>query len=154
MVIGVPPPTIFAGPPPERTPSRPLLKSARHNTMNTLLNKSERPAGNFVNFLQTKVDGVSLDQLDHELALLVRQVRDTGLAGTITYKIKITPNAKKGIKVEDDLAVKAPKEKQGCSFFFTDDSGALFRNDPKQTSLPLVVLGDDQANQQPKVINA
>jgi hypothetical protein len=115
--------------------------------------KNNSPAGNFIAMMQAKTDGVSLPLLDRELAALVRQVQDTGLAGTLTLKIKISPNSKKGIKVEDDLSVKAPKEKLGSSFFFADASGALLRNDPNQTTLPLVVLADEDKGQA-KAINA
>ena len=72
---------------------------------------AEQPAaGNFIALLQGKTGGVSLADLDAELAELVNTVTATGRAGTLTYKIKILPNARKGVRIEDTVDVKKPKE--------------------------------------------
>jgi hypothetical protein len=105
--------------------------------------KEPAVAGNFFAMLQHKTGGVMLPDLDHALAELVQQVRDTGKPGQLTYTIKIRRNAKRGIRVVDDLAVKAPKPEAGETFYFAADNGALLRNDPDQALLPLRVVTDE-----------
>ena len=102
-------------------------------------------AGNFIALLQGKTGGVSLADLDTELGELVATVQATGRAGTLTYKIKILPNAKKGVRIEDTVDVKRPKEELGISYFWVGQGGALLRNDPNQTELQLRTVADDDA---------
>lgn len=100
--------------------------------------------------LQGKTSGVSLPQLDAELAELVNEVRETGRAGTLTYKVKVSRNARAGVKIEDEVSVKLPKGEAGVSFFFVGDGGALLRNDPNQMDIPFKAVPDD-ASAAPKV---
>lgn len=86
--------------------------------------------------LQGKSSGVTLAQLDHELAQLVLTVQQNRRPGSLTYKIKISPNGK-GIKLEDDVAIKEPKAETGVSHLFVGEGGVLLRNDPNQLNLPL-----------------
>lgn len=109
--------------------------------MNSTKNDSSTPpalsvAGNFVAMLQGKSSGVTLAQLDHELAQLVLTVQQNRRPGSLTYKIKISPNGK-GIKLEDDVAIKEPKAETGVSHLFVGEGGVLLRNDPNQLNLPL-----------------
>ena len=101
------------------------------------------PAGNFLALLQGKSHGVTLPTLDSELARLVRVVQETGRKGQLIYKLTVTPNAKRGVKVEDSLDIKEPKVESGVDFFFVGEQGSLFRNDPNQTELPLRAVPDD-----------
>ena len=89
---------------------------------------------------------MSLADLDTELGELVATVQATGRAGTLTYKIKILPNAKKGVRIEDTVDVKRPKEELGISYFWVGQGGALLRNDPNQTELQLRTVADDDAH--------
>lgn len=102
-------------------------------------------AGNFIALLQGKTGGVMLPQLDAELAELVQKVRETGRSGTLTYKLKVLPNAKMGVRIEDQVDVKQPKEVTGVSFFFVGQGGVLLRNDPNQSELNLRVVADEPA---------
>lgn len=99
--------------------------------------------GNFIALLQGKTGGVTLAQLDTDLAELVNIVQATGRPGTLTYKVKILPNAKKGVRIEDAVDLKRPREETGVSFFWVGAGGALLRNDPNQTELALRVVGED-----------
>lgn len=103
------------------------------------------PAGNFLSLLQNKTGGVSLHDLDRELGDLVETVQQTGRPGVLTYKVKILPNAKKGVRVEDTVDVKKPKEELGISYFWVGSGGALLRNDPNQSELQLRTVADDDA---------
>ncbi|PAW75145.1 MAG: hypothetical protein B9S38_02345 [Verrucomicrobiia bacterium Tous-C4TDCM] len=104
-------------------------------------------AGNFIALLQGKTGGVTLPQLDEELAQLVSAVRATGRKGTLTYKVTILPNAKQGVRIEDTVDIKEPKQERGVSFFWVGESGALLRNDPNQMVMALKVVPD--ATQEP-----
>jgi hypothetical protein len=115
--------------------------------------KPQTPQGNFWLMMSHKNAGVTIAQLDTELAALVRQVKDNGGSGVLTLKIKISNNSKQGIKIDDELTIKAPKEALGSSYFFATDSGALLRNDPNQAELPMVILQDDQTTKA-KIINS
>lgn len=90
----------------------------------------------FLTMLKNKTGGVTLPALDSELAAVVRQVQDTGKKGTLIYKITVSRNARRGVKIVDDLSVKLPKDEPGESFFYADDNGLLCRNDPNQPELP------------------
>jgi len=94
-------------------------------------------SGHFIAMLQAKSSGVTLSELDEKLAELVRAVEQSRKPGTLIYRIKISPNAKRGVKLEDAAAIKTPKEDTGVDFFFVGHGGALLRNDPNQTLLNL-----------------
>jgi hypothetical protein len=102
------------------------------------------PAGNFVAMLQGKVTGETLASLDAKLSALVERVQETGRPGSLTYKLKVTPNARKGVKLVDRAEVKLPEENEGVSFFWVGQGGALLKNDPNQTELPLRIVDDEQ----------
>lgn len=107
--------------------------------------KQPATAGNFIALLQGKTGGVTLPQLDAELAQLVQKVQESGRKGSLTYKVIVLPNAKKGVRIEDTVDVKEPKQETGVSFFWVGSGGALLRNDPNQSELPLRVVEDDSA---------
>jgi hypothetical protein len=102
--------------------------------------------------LQGKTGGVTIPQLDRELAMLVQKVQCAGRAGTLTLKIKVSPNAKRGVRIEDEVSVKEPKMETGVSFFFTDASGTLLRNDPNQSEMNFTTVADEQPAA-PKIVN-
>jgi len=114
--------------------------------MNTSKDQPPAPAGNFIALLQGKTGGVTLPDLDRQLADLVNQVTATGRKGSLTYKIAIIPNAKAGVRIEDEVTVKEPKAETGVSFFWVGQGGALLKNDPKQTELKLTVVPDETAS--------
>lgn len=95
--------------------------------------------------LAAKTGGVTLSEIDEKVAKLVCSVLATGKSGTLTYKIKISRNGGKGVKVEDEVSVKEPKLETGISFFFADENGTLTRNDPRQMNIPFRPVPDEQA---------
>ena len=108
-------------------------------------NTEEAPQGHFVALLASKTGGVTLSEIDEKVAKLVLTVLATGKSGTLTYKIKISRNGGKGVKVEDEVSVKEPKLETGISFFFADENGTLTRNDPRQMNIPFRPVPDEQA---------
>jgi len=79
--------------------------------------------------------GRSLAELSEELARLVAAVRDTGKAGSLTYKLTVKP-ASAGesitVQLEDEVVPKVPKPARGVSIFFANDDNQLQRTDPRQ----------------------
>ena len=123
--------------------------------MNTKSKPNEASA--FLSMLQNKSSGVSVADLDDALASLVRAVTLNGAAGTLVYKIKIAPDSHRGVKITDGVSVKEPSPKQGDSFFFASESGALSVNDPMQAELPFkdpVAERGAAEQQQPKDVAA
>jgi len=112
------------------------------------------PAGNFIAMLQGKTGGVSLHELDRELAEVVKAVRATGKPGTLTYTLKIKRNAKRGMRIVDDVKTKIPQEDIGESFFYTNEHGALLRNNPDGPDLPGLVAVPDEPLTKPISVSA
>lgn len=86
--------------------------------------------------------GASLTELSEELARLVEAVLATSKAGTLTYKLTISPCGVGGditVSVEDDIVTKIPRPARGSSIFFAGKNHVLQREDPRQSELPLAV---------------
>lgn len=120
--------------------------------MNNPTTKEPEVSGHFIAMLQSKTGGVTLTSLDAELASLVKQVRESGRPGKLTYTLKVSRNAKAGVKVEDDIKMTPPKPEADVSFFYVADNGALLRNDPNQHEIKFETVAGD-APSAPKVIN-
>lgn len=101
-------------------------------------------SGNFLATLQQKSGGVSLGELDDALSDLALAVQQTCKPGTLTLKLKLSPNGK-SIKIEDDLTIKTPKPTRGMSFAFVGAHGELLRNDPAQTTLEFAIVPSEPA---------
>lgn len=106
--------------------------------------------GNFISLLQTKNGGVSLAELDEALATLTEAVVQTARAGTLTLKLKISPNVK-GVKIEDELTLKEPKPTRGVSFAYVGPGFALLKNDPDQMTMQLHAV-PSEAPQAPRAV--
>ncbi len=105
----------------------------------------------FEKTLREMRNGRSLAELSEELAKLVEAVRATGKAGSIIYKLKVSP-ASEGdavtLQLEDDLTVKQPKLARGASIFFANDQNALQRTDPRQGEFQITTVPKEPAETQ------
>lgn len=111
--------------------------------------------GHFIAMLQAKTAGVTLAEFDEKLAEAVRAVRETTKQATLTYKLVIAPNAKRGVVLSDKLTSKLPEEETGVASFFAAPNGALLRNDPNQPELKFTeVPKDDSETGAPRVVTA
>lgn len=83
--------------------------------------------------------GRLIDLATRDLADVTQAVVSTGKPGSVTITIKVEPN--KG--AEDQVILKGsskktePREDIPTAVFFTDNSGGLFRIDPKQREMDL-----------------
>lgn len=92
----------------------------------------------FAAVLQDIEHGTLADQLAIDVQQLVKAVRDLGRKGTLTLKVEVAP--RKGgnaLNVTARRDLKLPQEEPVESVFFTDKSGNLLRDDPRQMALPL-----------------
>lgn len=93
---------------------------------------------NFLEFVKEINKGSSVIDLSMALEDVVKAVKETGLAGEITYKIKVAPfgNSEAGdvsqVWVDDKVAVKTPTKKRKGSLFFPTNKNTLSRTDPNQ----------------------
>jgi hypothetical protein len=93
---------------------------------------------NFVEFVKEINKGSSVADLSIALEEVVAAVKETGLAGEITYKIKVAPfgNSSAGdvtqVWVDDKVATKLPTRKRKGSMFFPTNKNTLTRTDPNQ----------------------
>jgi hypothetical protein len=78
--------------------------------------------------------GRALNDLSSRLAEVIEAVREHGGAGSLTLKLEIKPVNGNGdqVLITDDIKTKVPQAKKQATLFFTDEGGALLRNDPRQ----------------------
>lgn len=95
-----------------------------------------------LSLLQHHRGGQILTDLSHAMRQATESAQLMGKKSAITLKINIDPakNAAGAVVVTDDIKITLPKEEKKGSFFFSDDKGNLYRDDPRQKELPLRVI--------------
>ena len=101
--------------------------------------------------------GHAVTEASEKLAQLVQAVRASGKGGRFTLTLSVKP-ASRGdtstLMVEDDIAVKLPKQEKPQSVFFATDQNLLQRNDPNQKEFVLkTVPGEKVEPEQLKQVN-
>lgn len=95
----------------------------------------------FAVFLQDLRDGRAHSEMSGLLSDLLTSVKETGKAGSLTLKIKVTPATKGSdvdkVTIADTVTLDLPKPERGQDFFWLDDDNGLTRNHPRQQSLEL-----------------
>ncbi len=88
----------------------------------------------FTTFLQDLQNGEIHDELTVALHQLVQAIDATEKAGSLTLKLKITPNQKSAmVFVDSDIKTNLPEMGRPSSMFYIDPNNhGLIRNDPKQ----------------------
>lgn len=92
----------------------------------------------FASFLIQHAGGQSHDELTAALAELVRAVRETGKAGSLTYTVKIKPDGRRNLEevvaVTDDVKANLPGHDRPVSIFFVTSDYRLTQDHPNQLS--------------------
>jgi hypothetical protein len=93
----------------------------------------------FLRLMQVHRRGDCLDELGQALREVSKTAQLTGKAATLTLKIKVAPTStvKGAVSVTDEIKLTLPKMDKGGSLFYSDENGALLRDDPKQGHLEL-----------------
>ena len=104
------------------------------------MTKDESPnqaCNELIKFLVPLAEGAIVPDLVNEIHDVVKAVRDTGRAGDISLKIKIAPcnGSERQVVVNAEINSKPPKSARPMSLYFTDEDGALHRQDPLQMGL-------------------
>lgn len=96
--------------------------------------EQEEERQSFAAFLCQHARGRTERELSASLRELVEAVEETGKGGSITYTLKIAPqaNAEHAVLVTDDIKVKKPALDRPASIFFADEAYRLVRTDPRQ----------------------
>src|SRR3972149_302768 len=84
--------------------------------------------------------GNCLDELSVHLNDLVAAVRNTGKAGDVTLKLKISPAGSgkvEAIQVDDTITLRMPELPKPSTLFFTTEDNNLQRQDPRQREMGL-----------------
>ena len=98
----------------------------------------------FVELIGSIRDGEAIPRLDAELTELMDAICTHQAAGTMTLKLKITPDKLDnfrvvGVRVDYQVETKPPTEKAGTSTFYVLENGELTRNNPRQMALEMEV---------------
>jgi hypothetical protein len=88
----------------------------------------------FLDFLAELDDGKVVRDLMDEKKRVVKAVRDTGLAGSLTLKLNFKADGR-AILTFPQVTTKVPTKKNNGTLFYDDEDGGLSRNDPKQIRL-------------------
>ena len=97
----------------------------------------------FTHFLVELNEGSTHAALTADLAELLQTVQNTGRAGALTIKIKVSPAVRNNSGTVDKITVNAdrklelPKPEQPSDFFWLTDEGETTRNHPRQSNLDL-----------------
>lgn len=100
----------------------------------------ETSSNNFEVTVRQLRGGAALAELSAELAALVAAVRATGREGKLTFDLRIKPASEgqgETVVIIDEVKAKQPKSKTPTTMFYTDESGNLLRNDPRQREFEL-----------------
>jgi hypothetical protein len=83
-------------------------------------------------------EGAAICDASEQLTELIKAVRETGKAGSLTITLKVRP-ASKGktqvVMIDDTITEKIPKYDREATMFYASDENLLSKNDPRQ--LPL-----------------
>lgn len=96
-----------------------------------------KPVRPFIDTLRDLEGGYLLDELSGHQHGLVDQVRLTNKPGSLTIVLNYKPDGAGQLSIKADVKVKEPKLARGNSLFFLTPEGNLTRNDPRQQSMDL-----------------
>jgi hypothetical protein len=90
----------------------------------------------FSEFLMNCNRGGLDEQLNAVLREVVLAVKESQKPGSVTLKLKVTPNDDRTVEVEPSVSHTAPKPSLGKGIFFPGEDGELLTRDPDQPALP------------------
>jgi hypothetical protein len=89
----------------------------------------------FTGVLMEYNNGALDELLVNELQDVVMAVRRTEKAGTLTLKIKVSPNGDAMVELDATVNTNKPAGSVGKALFFPTEEGLLLRRDPRQAEL-------------------
>jgi hypothetical protein len=106
--------------------------------------KTTKPedANGFLSMLQLLDKGVFIAAAGEAQAEVLKAIRSTNQKGKLTITLDIVPVPKTDgaqVSITPSLKVTTPKQSARAKLFFTDEDGALHRNDPNQMEMGFTV---------------
>ena len=89
----------------------------------------------FSEVLASMREGGVLEELATKLKDVAKAVRETNKSGQLQITIKLKPNGKDGVTVEDVVTAKIPEHDRATSHFYIDEEGGISKHDPRQPVL-------------------
>ncbi|HEX4646237.1 MAG TPA: hypothetical protein VH598_11585 [Verrucomicrobiae bacterium] len=108
----------------------------------------------FESFLRHQRKGAMATELSEQLAELTKACSALTKPGKLTLTLKLTPAGDGALAVFDEIEIKPPKPDKPNSIFFTNEHGALLREDPNQEEFDLQVVAPAPAAEPLKELNA
>lgn len=99
----------------------------------------------FVETLNKLRQGAAAEELTEALHKVVQAVQNTGKAGSVTLKIKVSPTKGLALDLEDDITANAPTLAKPSTLLFPTTEGNLQEQNPLQRPLDLQVVAQPQA---------
>ena len=108
----------------------------------------------FADVLREMNRGEFYDEISDELGALVEAVQETGKSGSLTLKLRVSPNGAATVKVAGDVSTAVPRVQRGDNVFFVAGTGSLQRHDPRQSDIfePRLATSDDAEPRQPRKV--
>lgn len=100
--------------------------------------KVDAPTIDALELLKQHRDGDLLFELSQDLTNLVAAVRETKLGGEVTLKLRIAPTTKGDaakVFLRDELKLTLPRAAKAPDLFYTTETNALSRDNPRQLKL-------------------
>ena len=91
--------------------------------------------------------GSVFKNLNEQLAAVVAGVKITGKAGELSLKLKIKPNGEHQVEITDEIKAKIPEPSRAKTLMFIAEDNSLIRTDPRQTTLPLKTVADEESGE-------
>lgn len=79
--------------------------------------------------------GVLAQNADEEMRKVMELIAERGGSGELTVKLTIKKNKAGQMEITPKISSKTPDLPLGAGFYFADDDGGLFRNDPAQMDI-------------------
>lgn len=102
------------------------------------------PTEPFSRWLFAQRNGAAHAELTEALAKVALAVMETGKAGEINLRIRISKASRQGghqMFVRDQITSKTPEaDREETLYFFNEDTFSLTRHDPRQIPLPLQII--------------
>lgn len=98
----------------------------------------------FTDVLAEISGGLAVEDATDKLDMLVKGVLGAERAGTLTLKLKVTPNGLGSVKIDCSISASVPDKVRGSTIMFNDEKGGLVRDNPRQLDMfkPTLVSSD------------
>lgn len=102
---------------------------------------------NIIESLNVIRKGKLVVEAQEKLQQLVKACSETGKKGKLVITLNVGAAEEQTVAITGRVKIDAPEATTSSTMFYTDESGALFREDPRQPELPSITRMDDAVSQ-------